>query len=225
MNGQGRALTRVRVWDGPVRLVHWLVALAIPALWWTAGHDQLEWHRRIGYAVLALALFRLAWGVVGGSTARFASFVRGPKAVIAYARQLARGGPAAVVGHNPMGGWSVVALIALVLAETVLGLFAVDVDGLESGPLSRFVDFDGGRLAANWHHWLFNALLALVGLHLAAIAFYALVKRDNLVAPMLTGSRAAPEGTPAMTRAPLWRALAAAGVAAAVAVWIARGLR
>jgi cytochrome b len=216
---------RVRVWDAPVRIVHWLVALAMPALWWTAEKGQLEWHRRLGYAVLGLVVFRLIWGVVGASTARFARFVRGPRAVFAYAGKLVRGGASEMVGHNPMGGWSVMALLALTLAETGLGLFSVDVDGLESGPLSRFVSFDVGRLAAHLHHWLFNALLALIGLHLTAIGFYALVKRDNLVGPMLTGSRPAPEGAPPMTPAPVWRALVAAGLAAALAVWVARGLR
>lgn len=217
--------TRVRVWDAPVRIIHWLIALAIPALWWTGEHDQLEWHRRIGYGVLGLILFRLIWGFVGGSTARFGSFVRGPRAVATYARQLLHGEKIVVIGHNPMGGWSVVGLLGLTLAETTLGLFSVDVDGMESGPLARLVDFDGGRAAAHWHHWLFNALLALVGLHLAAIAFYAVVKRENLVAPMVTGGRTAPDDTPALIAAPLWRLLAAAGIAALLAVAVARGLQ
>jgi cytochrome b len=217
--------TRVRVWDGPVRIVHWLIALAVPAMWWTAGHDQLEWHRRLGYAVLGLLVFRLIWGLVGSSTARFSGFVRGPRALAAYAGRLLRGETETVVGHNPMGGWSVAALIALLLGETGLGLFSVDVDGLESGPLSRLVGFDAGRLAAHWHHRLFDALLVLIGLHLAAIAFYALVKRDNLVRPMLTGWRSAPAGTRPMVAAPPWRVLAATGLAAALALWVARGLR
>jgi cytochrome b len=217
---------RVGVWDAPVRIVHWLIALAMPALWWTAERDQLEWHRRLGYLVLALVVFRLIWGFAGASTARFAGFVRGPRAVADYARRLIRGERVETVGHNPMGGWSVVALIGLLTAEVALGLFSVDVDGLESGPLSALVSFDAGRLAAHWHHWLFNALLALIGLHLTAIAFYGLVKRDNLVRPMLTGSRPAADGAAQpMTAAPAWRALVAAAGAAALAVWIARGLR
>lgn len=216
---------RVRVWDAPVRIVHWLIALAIPGLWWTAEHDQLDWHRRLGYAVLGLVVFRLIWGLVGASTARFSTFVRGPRAVATYAGQLVRGKTTPAIGHNPMGGWSVVALIGLVAVETGLGLFAVDVDGLESGPLSRFVSFDAGRFAAHWHHWLFNALLALIGLHLAAIAFYGMIKRDNLVGPMITGSRPASDGVQPMTAAPIWRALLVAGLAAALATLIARGLR
>jgi cytochrome b len=215
----------VRVWDGAVRLVHWAIALAMPALWWTAKQDQLVWHRRLGYAVLGLVVFRLIWGWVGASTARFSNFVRGPRAVIDYASHLLGRGNAVVIGHNPMGGWSVLALLSLVLVETTLGLFSVDVDGLESGPLSRFISFDQGRLAAGWHHWLFNGLLALIGLHLIAIAFYALVKRDNLIGPMLTGLRRTEEGGPGMISVPFWRMLAVAAFAAVLATWIARGLR
>jgi len=216
---------RVRVWDAPVRIVHWLIALAMPALWWTAENDHMDWHHWLGYGVLGLLLFRLAWGFVGGSTARFSSFLRGPRAVIAYARRLLSGETETAIGHNPMGGWSVAALLALLAAEVGLGLFCVDVDGLEPGPLSRFVDFDAGRAAAHWHHWMFYALLVLIGLHLSAIAFYAGFKRENLVGPMLTGARPAPEGVQPMTAAPLWRFLLAAAGAAALAVWIARGLR
>lgn len=219
------ANVRVRVWDWPVRIVHWLVALAIPALWWTGEHDQLDWHQRIGFGVLGLVLFRLMWGFVGGSTARFSSFLRGPRAVAAYARGLARGETAPIVGHNPMGGWSVAGLLALLAAEIGLGLFAVDVDGLEPGPLARLVDFDTGRAAAHLHHLAFYGLLVLVGLHLAAIAFYAVVKRENLVGPMLTGRRAMATPVPPMDGAPAWRTLAAALAAAALAAWIARGLR
>jgi cytochrome b len=216
---------RAPVWDAPVRIVHWLIALAMPALWWTAEKGLLDWHKRLGYAVLGLVAFRLIWGVVGGSTARFSSFVRGPRAVAAYAGKLFRGESVPVIGHNPMGALSVIALIAALGVETGLGLFAVDVDGLESGPLSRFVSFEAGRFAAHWHHRLFNGLLALIVLHLAAIAFYVLVKRDNLVAPMLTGSRDAPPGVRPMVAAPAWRAPVAAALAAALAVWVARGLR
>jgi cytochrome b len=215
----------VRVWDGAVRLVHWAIALAMPALWWTAKQDQLVWHRRLGYLVLGLVVFRLIWGFVGSSTSLFANFVRGPKSVFDYARQLLGRGKVVVVGHNPMGGWSVVALLAVIVADTSLGLFSVDVDGLESGPLSRFISFDQGRLAAGWHHWLFNGLLALVGLHLTAIAFYAVIRRDNLIGPMLTGSRTTSGAEPGMISVPLWRMLAVAIFSVVLAAWIARGLR
>lgn len=218
-------VTRVRVWDWPVRIVHWLIVAALAALWWTGEHDQLDWHERIGCVVVGLVLFRLLWGFMGGSTARFRTFVKGPREVAAYAGRLIRGESGPSFGHNPMGGWSVLALLALVAVETGLGLFAVDVDGLSPGPLSRFVDFDAGRAAAHWHHLAFNALLALVVLHLAAVAFYALVKRENLVGPMVTGRRKASGLADALVAAPLWRGLLAALIALALTIWIARGLR
>lgn len=218
-------VTRVRVWDWPVRIVHWLIVAGVAALWWTGEHDQLDWHERIGFGVLGLVVFRVLWGFMGGSTSRFRNFVKGPRTVAAYAGRLARGESGPSFGHNPMGGWSVVALLAVLAAEVGLGLFAVDVDGISPGPLARLVDFDTGRAAAHWHHLAFNALLALIALHLAAVAFYVLVKRENLLGPMLTGRRKASGLADSLVSAPLWRGLLAALIAMLLTIWIARGLR
>lgn len=214
---------RVRVWDVPVRLVHWLIVVLVAACWWTGEKGQLEWHRLAGYGALGLVVFRIWWGFVGGETARFSSFLRGPRAVAAYARGLLGRGHAVTHGHNPMGGWSVLALIALLLAESVLGLFAVDIDGIESGPLSYMVSFDLGRLAAQWHHWLFNALLALIGLHLLAIVFYLVVRRENLIGAMIGGYKRG-EGTQPRFASP-WLAMLGALLAAVIAFAVAKGLR
>jgi cytochrome b len=185
----GRSLI-VRVWDAPTRWVHGLIIVLIGLAWWTESHDQMDWHIRIGCALLGVVLFRLGWGVFGGATARFSSFVRGPRTVLGYAVKLVRGGGSeAEVGHNPMGGWSVLALLGVMAAEVGVGLFCVDVDGLESGPLADRVSFQAGRAAAHWHTLLFNALLALIALHLCAVAFYTIVRRDNLIGPMLTGRK------------------------------------
>ena len=132
------------LWDVPVRAFHWLLIALIAFSWWSGENHEMEWHRTSGYAILALVVFRLFWGLAGGRTARFARFVRGPRAVIAYVR----GGAGAAPGHNPLGGWSVVAMLATVAAMVTAGLFAVDVDGLESGPLADYVTFDQGRMAA-----------------------------------------------------------------------------
>src|SRR5262245_11528061 len=113
---------RVRVWDIPVRLFHRLLVPLIAFAWWSAEAGHLEWHRLAGYAVLALLLFRVAWGFVGSDTARFGQFLRGPAAIGAYLR-----GRLVVLGHNPLGGWSVFAMLLLLIAEVTLGLFAVDV--------------------------------------------------------------------------------------------------
>lgn len=177
--------SRVRVWDLPTRLVHWLIVGCVGVSWWTAETGRLEWHRWSGYALLGLLVFRIYWGFFGSSTARFASFVRGPRAVFEYMR----GSWKIAAGHNPLGSWSVVALIVLLLAQVGLGLFAVDVDGIESGPLSMYVDFDTGRDAAKLHDVLFNVLLAVVCVHIVAVLFYAIFRKENLVGAMVTGAR------------------------------------
>lgn len=186
---------RVRIWDAPVRLVHWLMVLLIAISWRTAESGQMEYHQYSGYALLGLLCFRIYWGFFGSSTARFASFVRGPGAILAYAKQLPsrlEHHDPAVPGHNPLGALSVITLLLLVLAQVLLGLFAVDVDGLESGPLSMYVSFDTGRACANWHEQVFDALVLFIALHVAAVLFYQLHKRQNLIASMLHGRREFP---------------------------------
>lgn len=212
---------RIRVWDVPTRVVHWAIVLLIPYSWWTATHDQLDRHRLSGYALLGLILFRLIWGFAGSEPSRFSSFVRGPGAVLRYLR--GEDGPARP-GHNPLGGWSVLALLLAIIAQIVLGLFAIDEDGLESGPLSYLVSFDTSRALALIHHKLFWVIVALAALHICAILFY-LARGKNLTPAMVTGgTRAAPE-TEAPAIAPLWRAAIAAIVAAAIAWFVASGLK
>jgi cytochrome b len=212
---------RVRVWDRPVRIFHWLIVLHLPILWWTAEQGLMEQHRAAGYVVLGLLLFRLIWGAVGSSTARFADFVKGPRAVLSYLN----GRAVHALGHNPLGGWSVAAMLLLLLLQVALGLFASDEDGLEAGPLSRHVEWDTARAAADWHAWLFNpVLLALIALHIAAIVWHRLRHRDDLVGPMLFGDRPANGAAAGMEPAPAWRFFAAASAAAALAWWVSTGL-
>ena len=202
---------------------HWLIAVLVLGCWWTAEHDQLDLHRAGGYVLLGLIIFRLIWGVFGSSTARFTNFIRGPRAIGAYVTELIRGRTArAVIGHNPLGGWSVAAMLTLLAADLALGLFAVNVDGDQPGPLAKFVSFDQGRAIASWHHMVFNAFAALIGLHLLAIAFYAIIKRDNLVGPMLTGAKAVDAAAIPMIPAPLWRLAVSVLVAAGATVLIVK---
>lgn len=215
---------RIKLWDLPVRVVHWSFVALMPALWWTAEHDQMAWHKRLGYLALGLILFRIYWGFFGSSTARFAGFVKGPKAVFAYVRTLFAKGGEPVVGHNPMGGWSVVILLLLILSEVKLGLFSVDVDGIESGPLASFVSFDLGRLAAHLHHTVFNLLLAFIALHILAVVFYLVAKRENLIRPMLSGWRDMAASATPPTFAPVWRLVVGVGLAIGLAWWISAGL-
>jgi cytochrome b len=186
----------------------------------SATHDHLPWHLLSGYTILGLLAFRLLWGVFGSSTARFSRFLAGPRTIAAYlSGRLGR-----VVGHNPLGGWSVAAMLAVLATQVGLGLFSVDEDELNEGPLSRFVDFDTGRAIAHWHHKVFWVLVALIGVHLVAILVYAL-RRRNLVAPMITGVAPLGPGAHVPALAPAWRIAAAALVAFAVTWIIAHGLR
>jgi len=180
---------KLKVWDAPTRVCHLLFLVLLGVLWWTAQNRLIDWHIRVGYMLLAVLIFRLYWGFVGSSTARFAAFLRGPRDLLTYARtQLRVGTPYLEIGHNPIGGWSVLILLVLMLAEVLLGLFSVDIDGLYSGPLSSLVSFDIGRRCARLHHVVFDILVTFVCLHVAAVLVYLFYKRQNLITPMITGS-------------------------------------
>ncbi|WP_323982166.1 cytochrome b/b6 domain-containing protein [Novosphingobium aureum] len=219
---KGPAANRVRLWDLPVRIVHWSFAGLIPALWWTAENDEMAWHMRLGTVLLGLLVFRILWGFAGSSTARFANFVRSPGAVFRYLASLFGKGPHALsIGHNAAGGWSVVALLGLMSLQVSLGLVAGDPDYGSAGPLNHLVGFEFAYDATEWHTELvFNLILVFVGLHLVAIAFYRIVRRDNIIAPMVTGSRPVPQGFTGMTPAPAWRILACALAALVLVAWI-----
>jgi cytochrome b len=193
------ATRRVTVWDAATRLFHWLIVALIAFAWWTYKEDRMEWHRIAGYAVIALVVFRLWWGVAGPETARFSHFVKGP----AHAWRYVRGHVQHTIGHNPIGGWSVVALLLVLIVQTVTGLFASDEEGLTSGPLTSLVTYGQSTMAAEWHETAFNVLLGLVALHLAAIVFYA-VTGNNLIGPMITGGKHVPEHVDAPHGARWW---------------------
>jgi len=210
MGSRTLSLPRVRIWDLPTRLFHWAIVILVPALWWTHEIEWLDLHILLGEVMLGLVLFRLIWGLIGSSTARFSGFLRGPGTVLRYVR----GRAAATFGHNPLGGWSAFTMLLLLAVQVGLGLFVTDEDGLNSGPLSHLVNYDSARTLAHRHETVFYILLGFIALHVAAILFYLLVRRDNLVTPMVTGKRAAPESGEAMIGAPLWRFLIAALLAA-----------
>lgn len=214
---------RARLWDAPVRIVHWLLVVLIAFSWWSS-EDHLNWHRWSGYTILGLVVFRILWGFAGGGAARFASFVRGPKAVAEYARTLPQRAPSNVPGHNPLGGWSVLALLAALVVQVTTGLFAVDIDAFEAGPLSDRVSYDMGRALAEIHELSFRVIQVLVLVHVAAVLFYLVYKRTNLISPMITGRRTFPQD-PGLAGAPVWRLLVVVAVAAAFAWFVSKGLR
>jgi cytochrome b len=220
------AATSVRVWDLPVRLFHWALVALLGYSWWSGEHHDMDWHRLSGYTILALIVFRLYWGVVGSRTARFTQFLRGPRTAFAYLGKLGRRPYQAADGHNPIGGWSVVLMLAALSVMVLAGLFSVDVDGLESGPLADYVSFDTGRWAAGVHHLTFNVLLALVALHVAAILFYLVGLRHNLITPMLHGRRrAGAEPVAGRLGASPWRAAIGIVIAGGLAYAVAKGFR
>jgi cytochrome b len=217
-SGEG---THLKVWDLPTRLFHWLIVLLVGFSWWSAETGHMDWHYRSGLTALILLAFRLLWGFIGGSTARFAGFVRPPAEVIAYLRRPVEASVAA--GHNPLGGYSVIAMLLVLVVQVSTGVFAVDVDGIESGPLSYLVSFDQGRIAASVHHLSFTALQVLVALHVLAIAYYR-IRGRHLIGPMVTGRDAQlAAGSPALVSAGPLRFVVALAIAFAVGWWISAG--
>jgi cytochrome b len=184
-----------RVWDLPVRVTHWLLLAAVSGSWVSAelSGDAFRWHEYCGYTVLVLVTFRLLWGLVGTRHARFASFLRGPRAILDYLRRLrspARYRPS--IGHNPLGGWVVLVMLTLLLGQALTGLFAND-EVANTGPLYGWVSGAHSDALTRLHHRIFHILQFVVGLHITAVLLYLLVRHDNLVWPMLSGRKPAAE--------------------------------
>lgn len=176
----------IQVWDLPLRLCHWSMALLVPVLWWTAENHQLTYHRYAGYTLMGVLIFRLYWGFFGTHTARFTQFVRSPLVVVSYARQVLRGSEPSTTGHNPLGGYSVLLLLGLLVIQVVLGLFTIDVDGFDGGPLADYIAYDLSRTFAELHELLFNVIVAAIILHLLAILYHR-IKGHNLIPAMIHG--------------------------------------
>ncbi len=193
------SLQSVRVWDLPTRLFHWVLALTIAGSVLSAkiGGNAMVWHFRFGYVVFALLAFRLLWGLVGGRWSRFGSFIYAPGTEWRYLRGEKPPGEHLDVGHNPLGSLSVFSLLAVLAVQVGTGLVSDD-EIANLGPLNRFVSSDTGLAATGWHkQWGEWLILGLVALHVAAIAFYLLRRKTNLVRPMVLGDKSLPAGTPA----------------------------
>jgi len=225
MNSKASAdAAAVRVWDLPTRIFHWALALLVVGSIISAhiGGNAMAWHFRSGYAVFTLLVFRILWGLVGGRWSRFSSFIYGPATTLRYLRGESRAEEHHDVGHNPLGAFSVFGLLALLAAQVGTGLFADD-EVSSTGPLIKYVSGATSSLATKWHvrfgQWL---IVALVLLHVAAIAFYLLKKRHNLVRPMLTGDKPLSGAVPASIDNRRSRVLAAVLllVCAAAVTWV-----
>lgn len=222
-----RGAMRVVVWDLPTRLFHWtLVALVLGAYLSTAfaeqlGDNLLKWHRWNGLAILVLLVWRGMWGIFGSSTARFAAFLRGPRAAAAYVIGLVRGGPRRYLGHNPVGAYMVLALLLVTGSIGLLGLFTVEHNDITAGPLYRLLSEGWVKQASRLHRVLFDwVLLPLIGVHIAVNLLYTFARRDPLIPAMITGRKPAADYADAreavIVRWPLLRAAVLLAVSATI---------
>ena len=208
----------VRVWDVSIRLFHWLVVVLVAAAYATWRLNWMVWHGRIGDALLALLLFRLLWGFFGSETARFSRFLTSPRMALQHLKYAFLREPDRQVGHNPAGGWMVLFLLALLLAETLTGLYVAN-DIADVGPLTGIVPATVANAIDASHAILWEVLLTAIALHVLAIFGYAAVKGQNLLLPLITGTKILPESVPApRIESPARAAFLFAGSAAAAAV-------
>lgn len=208
------------VWDLPIRLFHWLLTGLIGFSWWSVKYHHTDWHIWSGIAILTLLVFRLLWGVFGSSTARFATFVRGPRAVLAYVRDNSSW---RMAGHTPLGALSIVAMLVAVAIQVGLGLIATDEDGLNEGPLAQLVSLPVSETARDIHEYWFYVVLALIVLHVGAIIYYKVFRGQKLVKGMFSGRIALSPGVEPMRPARWWVAVLCLAAAFAVARWVIAG--
>jgi cytochrome b len=220
---QATMLLPMRVWDLPVRLFHWLIVLLVPASYVTFRLNRMDLHMALGHAMLALLLFRWAWGFVGSDTARFGRFLGSPVRALRHLAALRVREPDTQVGHNAAGGWMVLVMLLLLSVQVGAGLCANDGGGAE-GPLAKYVGDRWSDRLSLVHSVTFNVILGAIALHVVAIGVYAFVKKQNLLRPMLTGKKRLPAATRAPRLASPLLALALLAVAAAVSAVIATRL-
>ncbi len=170
------------LWDLPTRLCHWAIVCCVPLAWLTAELDRYDIHEWIGYTVIVLVVSRVIWGFIGSRHSRFSDFLAGPGKMLAYVRD----GVTATPGHNPLGGWSVMVLLGLLLLQATSGLFNSD-EVFYNGPLYYAADTEFRDTLGAVHEWAFNILLGFVALHILAVCYYQFRRGDKLVQAMVKG--------------------------------------
>lgn len=203
------------VWDVPLRLFHWLLAISVAGALITTQLGWMTWHGRFGLSVLGLLTFRLVWGLVGSTHARFWNFITGPAKLVAYLR-----GDYRPVGHNPLGALSVIAILLVLGFQATSGLFATD-DIAYSGPLRQAVNSATSTWLTGWHMRMEWVIYGLVALHIAAVLFHVLVRRETLIRPMFTGRKPMTSGEDA--RGGGWLVFLIAAAITTAVLWIANG--
>jgi cytochrome b len=216
-----QGLGAVRVWDLPTRIFHWLLVALVAASFATgkAGGNAMIYHEWCGEAILALLIFRIVWGFIGSAPSRFGTFLAGPSTVFRYALTLLRRDEDHHLSHNPLGGWSVMAMLLILLIQAGTGLFAND-DIFIEGPLYEWVSKATSDRLTSIHRLNHDVIIILVAVHVAAVLFHLVYKKENLIRPMITGMKPW-KGSPrvALTPAPVWLA-ALVAIAAAVSVYL-----
>lgn len=212
-------MQKTLIWDIPTRLFHWLIVASLLAQYATVEwlENKVQWHFYIGYFTLFLVVFRLLWGIVGTQHAKFSSFVTGPKAVLNYVKTLFSRHSEPAVGHNPLGGWFVIVMLVLVAIQAISGLFMTD-DIFLDGPYRQLANEDTLALMNSLHHFAFDVLLYVIALHIGAVVFYSVYKKQKLVPAMVHGNKVT--NTVGITDSRIFRALIVALIAAA-AVYVA----
>ena len=203
----------IPVWDLPTRLFHWLLVVFVAVSFTTGsiGGNAMRYHEWGGFAILVLLVFRIYWGFIGSRASRFSNFVKGPAAVWHYAAALVRGKSERYLGHNPLGGWSVLALLLALLIQAATGLFAND-DIVTEGPLYLWVSKPVSDWLTGVHRLNRILIMALAATHVSAVLFYLLVKHENLIKPMITGTKHWQGGDTAGPTASIWLAAVIAAV-------------
>lgn len=211
---------KVLVWDLATRLFHWLTVALVIACYVSWRMNRMDWHSWTGEALLALVLFRLLWAFLGSETARFSSFIASPRAAAPYLVRVMRLEPDRQIGHNPIGGWMVLLLLALLLAEALTGIYVAN-DVADQGPLTEMVPSVVANFVTDLHAYFWDALLAAAVLHVIAILLYVAVLRQDLVTPMITGWKTLPRDTKSPRLASAARAALLLGCSALAAAALA----
>lgn len=188
-------MNHVLVWDIAIRFFHWLLAFMMVGLFYTGLTGEMVWHFRLGYSIFALILFRISWGFFGGTYARFNSFLFHPLEIFDYFKNFFNPNPLKdYLGHNPVGGLSVIVLLSLILVQAISGLFSTD-DIASEGPLYLLVSNKVANFFTKIHKFNFKLLIPLILIHIGAIYFYFLYKKENLIKPMITGYKTTKENS------------------------------
>jgi cytochrome b len=216
-------MRRIKVWDLPVRLFHWAIVVLIAAAWATQEYNYMDLHVLCGYSILALLLFRIVWGFVGSDTARFGAFLRSPVEALRHLSEITQREADREVGHNAAGGWMVLLMLALIGVQTGTGLFSNSGDdGTVDGPLKPLISQGLSDTLSTVHSYNFKLIEAAIALHVLAIVTYAVLKRQDLVRPMVTGMKLMPsDARPPRLVSPVW-ALIVLAVAAGLVAGVVR---